>query len=74
MLVVVTVGNTDTLQPTQFQVIHFHTYIVKKKKKKKKNIEMTVFKMHSIFFIAGMKVQLNKGGKKKLMGENTVYG
>jgi hypothetical protein len=36
---------------------------------------MAVFKMHSVFFIAGMKVQLNKvGKKKKLMGDNTVCG
>ena len=30
----------------------------------KKKIEMAVFKLHSMFFFAGMKVQLNKGGQK----------
>lgn len=30
--------------------------------------------MHSTLFFAGMKVQLNEGGKKKLTGDNTVCG
>jgi hypothetical protein len=67
MLAVISVGNTDTLQPTQIQVIHFQTYIaftyIYIKERGYKKIEMAVFKMHSIFFIAGMKAQLNKGGK-----------
>jgi hypothetical protein len=51
MLAVIIAGNTDTLQPTQFQVIRFHTYRVKKEEEEgeeeeeeEEKIEMAVFK------------------------------